>query len=71
MAPDAGEVRLAGSVCTRVPPHRRDVNTVFQQYALFPHMTVQENVGFGLRVRGAPRAEVAVSVVSTAVEESP
>jgi putative spermidine/putrescine transport system ATP-binding protein len=53
--PDEGHVELAGLDVTRVPPSERDVNTVFQDYALFPHMTVQENVEYGLRVRGVPR----------------
>jgi putative spermidine/putrescine transport system ATP-binding protein len=55
--PDAGVVRLAGDDITHRPPYSRDVNTVFQDYALFPHMTVAENVGYGLRVKGTPRAE--------------
>ncbi len=63
-APDAGDVRLGGDLCTHVPPHRRDVNTVFQQYALFPHMTVESNVGFGLRVRKASRADTATAVAT-------
>lgn len=63
-SPDAGDVRLGGRVSTHIPPHRRDVNTVFQQYALFPHMTVQENVGFGLRVRRVARAETATAVAN-------
>jgi putative spermidine/putrescine transport system ATP-binding protein len=50
--PDAGRVELAGIDVTRVPPAERDVNTVFQDYALFPHMTVLENVEYGLRVKG-------------------
>jgi putative spermidine/putrescine transport system ATP-binding protein len=49
--PTAGSVELGGVEATRLPPFRRDVNTVFQDYALFPHMTVAENVGYGLRVR--------------------
>ncbi|HEY7206883.1 MAG TPA: ABC transporter ATP-binding protein [Gaiellaceae bacterium] len=53
--PDAGVIELAGADVTRVPPYLRDVNTVFQDYALFPHMTVAENVGYGLRVKGVPR----------------
>ena len=60
--PDAGEVRLAGAEITRRPPYARDVNTVFQDYALFPHMTVAENVGYGLRVKGTGRAERARAV---------
>jgi putative spermidine/putrescine transport system ATP-binding protein len=55
--PDAGAIRLAGEDITHDPPYARDVNTVFQDYALFPHMTVAENVGYGLRVKGTPRAE--------------
>ena len=53
--PDAGRVELGGVDVTRVPPYLRDVNTVFQDYALFPHMTVAENVGYGLRVKGQSR----------------
>src|ERR671937_2028880 len=49
--PDAGSVELAGSDVTRRPPYARDVNTVFQDYALFPHMTILQNVEYGLRVR--------------------
>jgi putative spermidine/putrescine transport system ATP-binding protein len=55
--PDAGHVRLGGDDITRKPPYARDVNTVFQDYALFPHMTVGENVGYGLKVKGVPRRE--------------
>ncbi len=54
--PDAGVVELAGKDVTRDPPYLRDVNTVFQDYALFPHMNVRENVEYGLRVRRVPRA---------------
>jgi putative spermidine/putrescine transport system ATP-binding protein len=53
--PDAGRVELAGVDVTRLAPSERDVNTVFQDYALFPHMTVLENVEYGLRVRGVDR----------------
>jgi putative spermidine/putrescine transport system ATP-binding protein len=55
--PDEGHVELAGLDVTRVPPSERDVNTVFQDYALFPHMTVQENVEYGLRVKGVSRRD--------------
>ena len=55
--PDAGRVELSGVDVTNRAPYERDVNTVFQDYALFPHMTVAENVGYGLRVKKVPRAE--------------
>jgi putative spermidine/putrescine transport system ATP-binding protein len=50
--PDEGRVELGGADVTRLPPYARDVNTVFQDYALFPHMNVADNVGYGLRVKG-------------------
>jgi putative spermidine/putrescine transport system ATP-binding protein len=53
--PDGGRIQLAGRDVTNVPPHLRDTNTVFQDYALFPHMTVAENIGYGLRVKGVSR----------------
>jgi putative spermidine/putrescine transport system ATP-binding protein len=55
--PDAGRVELQGVDVTRVAPAQRAVNTVFQDYALFPHMTVVENVEYGLRVKGISRRE--------------
>ena len=55
--PDAGRITLGGEDITHRPPYARDVNTVFQDYALFPHMTVAENVEYGLKVKGVPRAE--------------
>jgi putative spermidine/putrescine transport system ATP-binding protein len=55
--PDAGHVTLGGEEITRRPPYARDVNTVFQDYALFPHMTVAENVGYGLKVKGVGRRQ--------------
>lgn len=55
--PTSGTVELAGEEVTGLPPHRRDVNTVFQDYALFPHMSVQANVEYGLRVKKVPSAE--------------
>ncbi|AJF69221.1 ABC transporter ATP-binding protein [Streptomyces vietnamensis] len=55
--PSAGTVELAGRDVTRLAPFERDVHTVFQDYALFPHMTVEQNVAYGLKVRGVPRAE--------------
>ncbi len=55
--PTAGRVLLGGVDVGEMPPYERDVNTVFQDYALFPHMTVAENVGYGLMVRKAPKSE--------------
>jgi putative spermidine/putrescine transport system ATP-binding protein len=55
--PDAGRVFLAGQDVTRVPPYDRGVNTVFQDYALFPHMTVAENVSYGLKIKRVGRRE--------------
>jgi putative spermidine/putrescine transport system ATP-binding protein len=55
--PDTGHIELSGVDVTNRAPYERDVNTVFQDYALFPHMTVAENVGYGLRVKGVARAE--------------
>jgi putative spermidine/putrescine transport system ATP-binding protein len=56
-APTEGAIQLGGRDVTRLAPYERDVNTVFQDYALFPHMTVLENVEYGLRVKKVPRAE--------------
>ena len=55
--PDAGSIFLYGRDVSRLPPYERDVNTVFQDYALFPHMTVEKNVGYGLMVKKVPKAE--------------
>jgi len=55
--PTSGKIKLLGQDVTRLPPYERDVNTVFQDYALFPHMTVAENIGYGLMVRKVPRPE--------------
>ena len=55
--PDHGRIELGGRDVTRVPPYARDVNTVFQDYALFPHMTVAENIEYGLRVRRVGKPE--------------
>jgi spermidine/putrescine transport system ATP-binding protein len=55
--PDVGRVVLQGSDVTTTPANRRPVNMVFQQYALFPHMTIYDNVAFGLKMRGVPRAD--------------
>lgn len=56
--PTAGEILLYGEDIAPLPPYKRPVNTVFQSYALFPHMTVAQNIGFGLEMLGKPRAEI-------------
>lgn len=60
--PDEGTVLLDGKDVTALPPERRPVNTVFQSYALFPHMNVEKNVAYGLRVRGMDKASIAKRV---------
>src|SRR3954465_9737429 len=60
--PDAGRIELAGQDVTSLPPAERDVNTVFQDYALFPHMNVAENVGYGLKVKGVAKSDRAERV---------
>lgn len=55
--PDQGRIELNGQDVSGLPPHRRQVNTVFQDYALFPHMTVAENIGYSLMIRGLPAKE--------------
>ncbi len=62
--PDGGEILLDGADMSSTPPHRRRVNTVFQNYALFPHKSVAENVRFGLRYRRATKAEGAAKVAA-------
>jgi len=57
LAPSEGQVLIKGEDCTSMPPAKRPTTTVFQDYALFPHMTVGNNVGFGLRMRGLARPE--------------
>jgi multiple sugar transport system ATP-binding protein len=61
-----GEVRIGGRVVNDVSPKDRDIAMVFQNYALYPHMTVAQNIGFGLKMRRLPRAEVELKVRSTA-----
>ena len=58
MAPTSGSIEIDGSDMTRVPPYRRDVGMVFQNYALFPHMTAADNVAFPLRMRRRPSSEI-------------
>ncbi len=56
--PNEGEIRISGDAVQGVPPHKRDVNTVFQNYALFPHMTAAENVAYGLRQKRVDKGEI-------------
>jgi len=56
--PTAGEIWMSGERLDTLPPHKRRVNTVFQNYALFPHLSVRDNVAYGLRVQGAPKNEI-------------
>src|SRR5258708_27482054 len=55
--PDGGPIGLGGREISRVPPYARDVNTVFQDYALFPHMSVMQNIEYGMRVRGVGKSQ--------------
>jgi spermidine/putrescine transport system ATP-binding protein len=74
--PDAGSIHLHGGDVSHMPPERRDVNVVFQSYALFPHLTVRDNVSFGLRMKRLPHAEIrhrvddAIDLVHLATEAS-
>src|SRR6478609_4415795 len=61
-AATSGEILMGGERLDNLPPYRRRVNTVFQHYALFPHLTVAENVGYGLKVAKLPRQEIATRV---------
>ncbi|MFM9137811.1 MAG: ABC transporter ATP-binding protein, partial [Actinomycetota bacterium] len=61
--PDGGFIKINGQEVQGVPPYKRDVNTVFQHYALFPHMTVAENVAYGLRQKGVAKDEIATRVM--------
>ncbi|MEZ5405815.1 MAG: ABC transporter ATP-binding protein [Verrucomicrobiia bacterium] len=65
--PTEGRVLLAGEDVTFVPPHKRNVNQVFQSYALFPHLTVRENIEFGLKMQKVPKSEM-IERVNSAVE---
>jgi ABC-type Fe3+/spermidine/putrescine transport system ATPase subunit len=58
VAPDCGRISIDGEDVARVPPWRRNLGMMFQQYAVFPHMSVAANIGYGLKVRGARRAEI-------------
>ena len=55
--PTSGKIFLYGQDVSNLPPYERDVNTVFQDYALFPHMTIEDNIAYGLMVKGVPKAE--------------
>ncbi|MEQ9161719.1 MAG: ATP-binding cassette domain-containing protein, partial [Ilumatobacter fluminis] len=57
--PSAGSLKIHGDEVGTLPPNKRPVNTVFQNYALFPHMSIADNVGFGLRMQKTPKADVA------------
>src|ERR1051326_6382598 len=57
-SPDSGQIFLNGKDITRVPANRRPINTVFQNYALFPHLTIWENIAFGLRIAKKPEREI-------------
>lgn len=59
---DAGEIFIGGDLVTATPPYEREIGIVFQNYALFPHMSVAKNVGYGLRMRGVPKREIAERV---------
>jgi putrescine transport system ATP-binding protein len=60
--PDEGRILLGGKDVAQVPPHQRPVNMMFQNYALFPHLTVRDNIAFGLKRAGMPRAQIAARV---------
>ncbi|MBJ7578443.1 ABC transporter ATP-binding protein [Devosia sp. MC532] len=60
--PTSGKIYIEGVDSTNIPPHKRNVNMVFQDYALFPHLTVRQNVAFGLQLKGLPEAEVTARV---------
>jgi spermidine/putrescine ABC transporter ATP-binding subunit len=62
LVPDSGEIAIDGERVTDVPPHERQIGMVFQSYALFPHMDVAANIGYGLRMRRLPRTEIAARV---------
>jgi putative spermidine/putrescine transport system ATP-binding protein len=68
ISPTAGSISIGGINVTGLPPEKRDVGIVFQNYAIFPHMNVYDNIGFGLRMRKLPRAEIEKRV-SAALEQ--
>lgn len=62
LQPDAGSIHIGGLDITNLPPNRRPVNTVFQNYALFPHLSIWDNVAYGLKIAGKPKQEIANEV---------
>ena len=56
--PDKGNVIFDGQDITKLPPNKRQLNTVFQKYALFPHMTIAENIAFGLKIKNKPKSYI-------------
>lgn len=62
LQPDSGDVFFSGKKITNLPPHKREVNTIFQKYALFPHLNVYDNVAFGMRVHGKSEREIKAKV---------
>ena len=60
--PDTGKVLFDGKDITKLPPHKRELNTVFQKYALFPHMNIEENIAFGLKLKKLPKSEIKAKV---------
>ncbi|HEY2420112.1 MAG TPA: ATP-binding cassette domain-containing protein, partial [Neobacillus sp.] len=60
--PDAGEIWIDGKPVSSIPPYKRDVNTVFQNYALFPHMTINENIAYGLKMKRVSKSEQSARV---------
>jgi len=62
ITPETGDVFFSGKKITNLPPHKREVNTIFQRYALFPHLNVYDNIAFGMRLKGKSEAEVKKTV---------
>ena len=56
--PDSGKVLFDGQDITKLPPNKRQLNTVFQKYALFPHMSIAENIAFGLKIKNKPKSYI-------------
>ena len=64
-SPDCGDVFFDGKKINAVPAHKRNINTIFQRYALFPHLNVYENIAFGLKVRKVPKAQIPKMIEET------